>query len=199
MVRVSPVALAICLLLGACRGFGPPRAETLARLRPHPAAEWCRSGRFVVELASPGLSGVFDAVAASTDEGLRVQLFPDVGGKVLDLLASPAGITASMPGHRYEAASPLDEAPVHLALVLAPLFAELLALPTPARVQGERTRPEGGAELRLTPWLGAGEVVATTGADGAIDGYRLGLSRVRIDIDAAGRVTGPYFQARILP
>ena len=88
-----------------------------------------------LELETPVLTGVFDVVGARSDAGLRLQLFPDVGGKGLDMTfcAEQSTIEAEAAGVPYRAAAPLDDAEPHLALLLAALFGGLLQPVTPGR------------------------------------------------------------------
>ncbi|MEO6596646.1 MAG: hypothetical protein ABIP94_18005, partial [Planctomycetota bacterium] len=149
------------LLFASCSGFEAPRADTLARLQPMRIAARLPS-RFEIELRSAGLTGTFDAVFAVEPPGFGLQLFPDIGGKVFDLRVGAGNILAEMPGSRYEATAPLDAASPHLALVLAAVFAELLAPVDGRRALGERALAGGGSEVLLEPALGSGTVVATT-------------------------------------
>ncbi|MCU0867607.1 MAG: hypothetical protein MUC36_27815 [Planctomycetes bacterium] len=177
------------LALAGCAGFGPPQAATLQRLRPMALAALV-PGRFEVELDTPGLTGTFDAIAAVVDHRLRLQLFPDVGGKVLDVEFDGSGVWAEMPGASYAAAAPLDRAEPHLALVLAMVLAELLAPVEPPRVRGERPVGNGGRQLDLRPALGSGTVRATLGADGAIEAYAFELGWLSFTLAADGTLAG---------
>jgi hypothetical protein len=190
------VVQALLVLAAACAGFGPPRAETLAALAPMPLAALV-PGRFELELEAPGLTGTFDAVGAVVGEGVRLQLFPDVGGKLLDVQASAAAVTADVAGHRYEATAPLDGARPHVALVLAAAVAELAAPLGSDRVLGERV-VAGGVELRLRPALGAGEVRAEVGSDGVLSAYRVRLGGVQFALHADGRLVGSGFAGRFI-
>lgn len=180
--------VAVVALLAGCASFAAPRPETLAKVRPMPLASLV-PGRFEVELVSPGLTGTFDAVCAVSGSGARMQWFPDVGGKVLDLKVGADSVVADLPGHHYEARAPLDVAEPHLGLVFAMVLAELLAPIAPARVQGERVH-DGATELRLLPALGGGTVTARLAADGAIDRYRLQLGWIDCTLSADGVLRG---------
>ncbi len=146
-------------------------------------------GQFEVEIESPGLTGTFDAVCAVSGSGVRMQWFPDVGGKVLDLHVGTSAVVAEMPGHRYEAVAPLQDAEPHLGLVFAMVLAELLAPVDAARVQGERWS-DGATELRLLPALAAGEVTARLAAEGTIAAYRLRLGWIDCTLTAEGVLRG---------
>lgn len=187
--------LALATTVGACRSFEPPQVATLARIRPMPLVA---AGllRFEFELASPVLTGTFDGVFAVTARGFRLQLFPDVGGKVMDLEFTGDTITASLPGSSYVATAPFDSAPPHLALVLAALFAELLDPVDGRRVRGERIA-SGGTEVKLEPVLGSGEVVATLAADGAVAAYTVELGHLWFRCSADGRLAGRSFTGQL--
>ncbi|MBL8730220.1 MAG: hypothetical protein JNM25_17505 [Planctomycetes bacterium] len=180
------------LALGAavtagCQGFAPPAEPTLQRLRPMPMAARIPP-RFELEIESPQLSGVFDAVFAVGAHGFALQLFPDIGGKVFDLAVGRDRVVADTPAGPYLAEAPLDAAPPHLALVLAAVFAELLAPVDAARVRGERRSASGDSELLLAPALGSGRVVATLADDGTVARYTIELGWLAVTLDATGRV-----------
>jgi hypothetical protein len=193
-------ALALALAAGTaigCRSFATPRPETLASVAPMPLAALV-PGRFVLELATPGLTGVFDGVCAVEAASFRVQLFPDVGGKVLDVVVGAAAVTGEMPGSRYEARAPLEGAPPHLALAVAALFAELLAPVDAARVLGERDIG-GAVEVELRPALGSGRVEALLASSGAVARYRITLGWIDLVLDADGRIDGARVAGRLSP
>lgn len=190
-------ALASLAAVAACAGFGPPRAQTLARLGALPCAALV-PGRFVVELESPGLAGIFDAVAAVGASSCRLQLFPDVGGKVLDLELRGGALVADLAGSSYSAAAPLDRAEPHLALLFAALLAELLAPVTAERVLGERVAGER-IEVVLRPALGSGRVVATLAADGRVAACSITLGRMQVELAADGTFRGSGCSGRLGP
>jgi hypothetical protein len=144
--------------------------------------------RFEVEIESPQLTGVFDAVFAVGEHGFALQLFPDIGGKVFDLAVGADRIVADTPAGPYLATAPLADAPPHLALLLAAVFAELLAPVDAARVLGERPLADGGTEVLLRPALGGGRVLARLAADGSVARYHIELGWLAFDLDADGRV-----------
>ncbi|MBL8756271.1 MAG: hypothetical protein JNK15_23450 [Planctomycetes bacterium] len=185
----------VTALFAGCAGFHAPRAETLASLRPMPLATLV-PGRFEVEIETPGLTGTFDAVSAVFGRGVRMQWFPDVGGKVLDLRVDADAVVADLPGHHYEAKAPLEAAEPHLGLVFAIVLAELLAPVTPERVRGERSC-DGATELCLLPALGAGSVVARLATDGSVASYRLRLGWIDCTLDAEGTLRGRDCVARL--
>jgi hypothetical protein len=186
------------LTLPACHSFGPPQPSTLQRLQPMPLAALL-PGRFEVELESPGLTGTFDAIAAVVDGAMRLQLFPDVGGKVLDLEVGTAAVRAELPGSSYVATAPLDRAEPHLALVFAVLVAELVAPVAPARVRGERLDASGRTELELVPALGSGRVVVALGPDGVVQQYEMELGWLAFTLAADGSLLGRGIKGWIRP
>ncbi len=192
-LTIQPATL---LLVAACAGFGSPRAETLATVRPMPLATML-PGRFEVELTSPGLTGTFDAVCGVAPNECRLQLFPDVGGKVLDLTLREASVVADFPGSHYEATGPLDRAEPHLALVFAAMLAELLAPVDAGRVLGERVGAGGATEVELRPALGSGSVVATLAPDGHVSSYRIRLGWVNVLLNEDGSFGGDGFSGRL--
>jgi hypothetical protein len=130
-------------LLAACAGFGPPSSSTAARLQPMALAA-AVPGRFELELASAGLNGTFDAVVAVDADAVRLQVFPDVGGKLVDLRVAGDAITADLGGAAYRAAPPYDVAEPSLALVLAAIVGEL-ATPVTASTPTVASRSWRGA------------------------------------------------------
>ena len=185
------------MLAAACSGFHPPTAEALKALKPMLIAEQLPRNQFVVELESSFLSGVFDAVCLLDGDDIRLQLFPDVGGKVLDLDVSADGIRAVMPGASYQASRPLDRASPHLALVLAMMLAEVYTPPLAHRVNGERVTSNGRIQLSLEPALGSGFVVVTLTHGGRIQNYRMELGQMEWILSADGRFVGPGFAGRL--
>ena len=198
MTRRSRSLLLALLVFAGCRSFGPPTAGTLQRVAPMPLAGQL-GGTFVLELESDQLAGVFDGVWDRSDGVLRVQLFPDIGGKVLDVTARQGGLAASTPDGDYRAPPPLADAEPHLALVLAGILAELVVPPTSARVLAERAAEGGRTEVRLRPALGGGEVTATLGAGGAVEAYRFWFGWLTFDLDGTGAFSGPGFSGRVCP
>ena len=189
--RCTQLGLGLGLLgsLGACASFAAPTAATLAKVAPMPLAA-ALPGRFELEIASPGLTGAFDGVCGVDAAGFRVQLFPEVGGKVLDVTVGRDRIVADLPGSHYEALAPFGSAEPHLALVVAMLFAELLAPVQAERVLGERAGAAGEVEVRQRPALAGVDVQALLGADGAVRRYRCVLGWLDLTLDADGTFTG---------
>ena len=176
-------ALAPLLALGACAGFEPPDEAALARVRaaampvPEAGCETCD-----VTICSAQLSGKFTAVLASERAGrVRLQLFPDVGGKILDLWASSERIRGTIPqaGVQYDAAAGGDP-PRHVLLFFAITLLERSTPLEPARVRGVRGVPERGRafELLLEPRVPGTEVVAEIDEHGALVARRYSYRHV---------------------
>lgn len=198
-LRAMPMAaFALSVAAGGCSSFTTPRPATRLGIAAMPLARLL-PGRCELELDSPGLTGTFDVVVAVTGDSFRVQLFPDVGGKVLDVQVDQHTVTADLPGHHYEVAAPLDAAPPHLALAFALLFGELLAPLRGDRVLGERVAGDDRSEVQLRPSLGAGQVRARLGPDLRVEHYWLQLGRIEFELAADGAFGGRGFRGRLLP
>lgn len=211
MRRVNPerqLAIAALCLLAGCRSFEPATAATKAAVQPMLLAAQLPADQFVFEIDSRHLAGVYDALHV-VDEGPdggcteRLQLFPDVGGKVLDLTVTASAITCHTPEGSYRAAAPFAAAEPHLALVLAAMLAELRSAPTPARIVGQRRASGGGSgrvtEVQLLPALGSGTVVAELAADGRIQCYRIVLGYLEFALRTDGSFQGRGFAGRLCP
>jgi hypothetical protein len=162
----------LLLILVACQGFAPAQPQTLQRLRAMSLSEQIPCERFVLEIESPYLAGVFDVLCVVAAGSVRVQLFPEVGGKVMDLSIAEAAITAQMPGQSYRAEPPFDDASPHLALLLAAMLGELRAPVVADRVLGEQVQGNGRLAVLLRPALGSGRVIAELAHDGRVAGLR---------------------------
>lgn len=191
IARNAVVAVA-ALALASCRNFAPADPATAASVRPMPLAAIV-PGRCELELQSPGLSGTFDAVVARDGDGVRLQLFPDVGGKVLDLRVGGDGVTADFAGQPYRAPAPLADAPPHLALALAAVVGELASPVAPERVAGVRRRA-GATEVQLQGGSVGLPVVAQLAPDGAITAYAWRVRGFAFTLDADGSFAGPGFR-----
>lgn len=187
------------IVLSSCQGFSPATARTLATVRAMSLAEHVPTEQFSVEIESSRLTGVFDAVCLVESARLRLQLFPDVGGKVLDLTLNETSLRAETPAGDYVAVAPLDQAEPHLALVLAGMLAELLAPVDGSRVLGQRGGGDVPLEVRLHPALGSGQVEALLGANGQIQRYRITLGWLEFDLRDDGTFSGPGFSGRLWP
>lgn len=100
-MKAAPAALLGLLLAGCCTEFLPLTSTTLDHARRVPPPEGpCVRRKLRVTIECPWLNGEFTGLlAARTGPApqVRLQLFPDVGGKVLDLLARPDRISAHLP------------------------------------------------------------------------------------------------------
>ena len=97
-----PRLLIVVVLLAGCQGLGEPPHELLDRLEVVAPPGVRRLAR--VRIESTWFSGEFKAIVierSGSDPAVRLQLLPDVGGKVLDLVARPEAVVASWP-HRGE-------------------------------------------------------------------------------------------------
>jgi len=140
------------LLLAAigCSGFARPTPEQLRLLTPpeEPPTPVLERLRVHVSLDSAWLAGEFDGVVVAMrgPEGplVRVQLFGDLGPKMLDLLARPERIVGFFPqtSEGIDCALP-DEASPHLLLFMGASLLERYSRRTPARILGVREEPEG--------------------------------------------------------
>lgn len=102
-MRAAMVASAL-LVAGGCRTLGPP-PEALADLLPVSAPESPELRRRTawVHVESPEFRGAFRAVMLeerAPSPRVRLQLIPDVGGKVLDLVARADGECVGYWPHR---------------------------------------------------------------------------------------------------
>ena len=187
------------MLNAACQSFQPARLETMESVRAMHLAAQIPSDDFVIEIESPYLTGVFDVFFTRDAEAMRLQLFPDLGGKVLDLTIRREGIDALMPGQSYRAEPPFDAARPHLALILAVILAELNDPVVPGRIIGERVCGVGVLEVKLQPFLGAGQVIAVVGQAGEIDRYRFRLGALKFYLESDGSFHGRGFAGRVCP
>lgn len=111
-----------------------------------------------MSLDSPWLAGEFDGVVVAhrfdLNPVVRVQLFGDLGPKMVDLVARPDRIVGYFPQTREGIDCDLPgEASPHLLLFLgASLVEEFLGWVDRSRVTGVRAE-DGGAWLRLRPMI----------------------------------------------
>lgn len=191
------LSLAAFVVVSGCQGFAPVSPATQQLVRAMELSERIPADQFLLEIESPYLAGVFDVLFVVEQQTMRAQLFPDVGGKVLDLTVGPQVITATMPGESYRAEPPLQQAEPHFALVLAAMLGELMAPVTAMRVVGERIGREGRIEVQLRPALGAGEVTAELAPNGRIHRYQIRLGMLSFTLDADGAFAGRGFSGRL--
>ncbi|MFT4839621.1 MAG: hypothetical protein ACI8UD_001843 [Planctomycetota bacterium] len=195
----TALLLAASVVMSGCQGFASASPATQQLVRAMELSERIPADQFLLEIESPYLAGVFDVLFVVEQQSMRAQLFPDVGGKVLDLTVGPDAITATMPGESYRAEPPLQQAEPHLALVVALMLSELMAPVTAARVVGERIGSEGLIEVQLRPALGAGEVTAELARSGRIHRYQIRLGVLSFTLDADGAFAGRGFSGRLCP
>ena len=125
MVDGPPLWLG-ALFLAGCNSFGPlPSGFALPELDTAP---WSASGTVTIE--SPWLSGQFRAAIAvvpGPEPRVRLQLFPELGGKVLDLTATAAGVAGSFPhtGEEYIADFGAGVRPYHPLLFMGLTLTEM--------------------------------------------------------------------------
>jgi hypothetical protein len=168
-------------------------------VRAMPLAAQIPSDDFVIEVESPYLSGVFDVLCAHDPEAIQLQMFPDVGGKVLDLTIRQNAIDASMSGDSYQATAPFDAAEPHLALLLAVILTELQSPIVAERIIGERHGSDGLLEVKLAPILRGGRVIAEVRQTGEIRCYRIRFGALEFSLAADGTFVGRGFMGRICP
>lgn len=138
-------ALAVALLASAgCRGLEPLRPDEIRDVLTSIPAPEGPYVRLKVRLSVDSLSfaGVFDGVVMArigSTPAVRAQFFPDVGGKVLDLLARPDRITGYFPmgGDGIDLALP-GEARLHLISLIGVTLLEHAAPLTESRILGRR-------------------------------------------------------------
>jgi hypothetical protein len=163
-----------------CSGFARPTPDQLQELfpptsAPEPVLERLR---IHMSLDSAWLAGEFDGVvvAMRAPEGpvARVQLFGDLGPKMLDLLARPERIVGYFPqaSEGIDCALP-DEAAPHLLLFMGASLLERFSRWTPARVLGVRGEADG-SWVKLRPTVRGTEVQAFCDRSGRPTKRRIG-------------------------
>ena len=176
-MRALPLRLLLLAATGLTGCFTLPLDAPPPELADRfPAAEKTQREAWEAELdvESEALTGRFHAVAIA-DVGraprVRFQLLPDVGGKVLDLAATPDGARGYMPhaGVVLDAIATDDEPlPRHPIVLFA---ATLLERATPVsfeRLRGARREPDGGWTLDLVGALAGVEVRVALDAAGSV-------------------------------
>jgi hypothetical protein len=157
-------ALVLLAALG-CRGFEPARPEEISDLLgrlPDGTAPFVRL-KVRLKIDSSSLAGVFlgaVVVRRGPEPAVRAQFFPDLGGKVIDLLATPRRITGYFPHQNEGIDQELPgDARIHPLSLVGITILEHAVPVTPARITGTREESDG-RWFRLT--------AATPGVDLAI-------------------------------
>ncbi|MEX1025746.1 MAG: hypothetical protein WD226_11800 [Planctomycetota bacterium] len=161
-------------LLAGCGALEPASPALLERVQDEVEAPRYVRRRATVRLESSRLSGTFRAILIArrgVTPAARLQLFPAVGAKVLDLAIAPDTITGMLVGAPPFEHQRGDSAPRHLLAFLAASLLEELAPITAGRVRGAR-----GDELHLA---------------GVLEG-----TRVAVEFDAAGAVARRSYALR---
>jgi hypothetical protein len=143
------------LALAACRSWPDPPPELARSLRARAEGERASfRGRATVSVDSRGLRGEFDALVAARagpPARVRLQLWPDLGAKILDFEASPTRIRGAFAGMDPVNASPAT-APRHPVVFFALTLLEIASPLTPERIRGVRwDAVEGIWEARVDP------------------------------------------------
>ncbi len=136
----------VLLGLGACQTFQPPTAGLDPLIEPD-----IREGRRTkaqVRITSDWFNGEFQAIKierAAPDAGVRFQLFPELGGKLLDVVARPDSVIAHWP-HTGEVQRTREALIGFLSVSLMENATQLQA----ERVKGVR-EVDGGTLLDVIP------------------------------------------------
>jgi hypothetical protein len=98
-VRRLPALALGPLLAAGCTAWAPPTSDTFAWVSlAQPGVREPTRLRLRLDIDSPWLSGQFEGAAlARPGPEVRLQLFPDLGGKAVDLLATPTRIVGYFP------------------------------------------------------------------------------------------------------
>lgn len=191
---------AVCafVLLASCTTLRAPTESELARvLAAGGVAATAGTTTAEVTIRSERLTGTFAAVLASEPGGrVRLQLFPDVGGKILDLYADSTRVLGTIPqgGIRVEGPAGPD-LPRHVLVFFALTLLEHSTPITRARILG--VRRDGDLLLvALAPRVPGCGVEAEVRSDGTLVGRRFGFRHVswHEELGPEVRVTGPGFR-----
>ncbi|MBV8881080.1 MAG: hypothetical protein JO332_14015 [Planctomycetaceae bacterium] len=143
-------SIALLLLLTAgCAGYDVPRPEDFERLKlgSTPTPPGSLRLRVHLSLDSRWLAGEFDGVVIGQSEPVpvaRIQLFGDLGPKMIDVLARPELILGYFPQNREGIGAVLpDQATPHPLLFLGVTVLEDLARVGEERVLGIREEDDG--------------------------------------------------------
>lgn len=172
MARRSELGIALVgLATSACTTWHAPSEAELARIRAgHRPTTDVLSITSEVTIDSERLRGTFEGVLVSDPAGrIRVQLFPDLGGKILDLVADEDAIVGSIPQAeiRVEGNPREGNLPRHLLTFFAITLLEAAVPLHPDRVVDVRTE---GAHLwvRVRPRVAGSEVEIAIDAEGRV-------------------------------
>ena len=163
------------------------RIPAPAKLARHEAA---------VRIQSPQLSGEFHAVLITRNApfGVRLQLFPEVGGKVLDVLTTVESQKGVLPmtGATYDSDAPRQSSILQMFASSVGLAQSHIKLSDVARAWRDQ---DGTAWLRLTPRFGVADCLVS------IDGQGQRIYRLRAHapwrmtlLDEAVHIDAPDFQ-----
>ena len=159
------------MLVQACATWRAPTPAELQRiLAAAPRVAAAQATTAEITMHSERLNGTFSGVLASECAGrARLQLFPDVGGKILDLYADPQRVLGVIPqaGVRIDGPANDGTLPRHVLVFFA---ITLLEHETPLiRERVLLVRDTGGSLLvQLAPRIFGSEVEAELGADGRL-------------------------------
>lgn len=172
------------LLLCGCTTFGPPDPAVLADVVTDRTEADTIRRRARLELEGEHLSGTFTAVLIARRgraASARLQVLPEVGGKLLDLVVTPERVVGYVPmaGLAIDHARGAGPVPRHLLVFVAASLLEDLTPLTRERVLGSRPRRDGGHELQVAGALGEGRVTVELDPSGAILGRAFRLRGAR--------------------
>ena len=185
--RVGPAALLLGAL--ACSPLPPTDTppglllEWMDECRPPQELRYERKqGR--VRIESPDLSGTFTAVLIrrNTDSpAVRLQLYPEIGGRVLDLVATPTSFEGVIPPADIHLAWSSEDGspPRHLFTFLAATLVDEGFPLCAGRALGAGPGPDHTWRARLTPTFDGLDVVAVFNARGALIRKEYTLRKVK--------------------
>lgn len=136
---------AVLVVAAGCSSYDPPTSGDFERIRlaPAPPPKVTRT-RVHVSLDSRWLAGEFDGVVLAQPGAARIQLFGDLGPKMIDLLARPDRVLGFFPQTRegVNVALPKEAVP-HPLLFLGVNILEDMAAVDESRVLGVRETGDG--------------------------------------------------------
>ncbi|MFT5289871.1 MAG: hypothetical protein ACI82F_001942 [Planctomycetota bacterium] len=158
-----------------------------------------------VRIESPYLSGTFTSALIrrrGVDPAVRLQLYPELGGRVLDLTATPYGFEGIIPPADIDVSWSLSDGkpPRHFFSFLAASLMEESANLSAERAIGAAPGPEHSWLVALTPNFEGLKVVATLDAHGILKGKEYTLRNVSWTQDTQGQrsIVGVDFRMTIL-